>query len=237
MYCNDDVVIPEFIDRSIDIEVGFNGKKLDYFTQLLCDDAFRIPLQTNWVMLIVPDSTNLNAQILNIANNYDPLSHSITQNLDVVNQTKYQNVIGCVFAQDVKIPGEDVAWERTQGYGGYLPAPVTTVRSISNILEVGFLETNKSFSDFFIRHWISLVGYKGLVARKKENSIKSTIYVFQFETTRKPDATLNIRKRFVFNDAVPVLLDSESLGYDAYTNNDNKRQCSFVYSKHAIFEN
>lgn len=236
MYCNENIPVPQFIDRSIDLETAVNGKRLDYFVSLLCDDTFRIPLQTNWALFIIPHSPNLNAQILQIAADYDPMGHSIAQNIGLVNEEKYQNVIGCVFAQDVRLPGENLNWETTTPYGGYLPSPVTTSRVMKNILDVGFLETNRSFSDFFIRHWISLVGYKGLVARSKETSVKSTILVFQFGTTRKPDKMSDVRKIFMFKDAVPIIVGDEDLGYDASTNTNNKRQCSFLYNSHAVLE-
>jgi hypothetical protein len=236
MFCNDNVRIPYFQDRSLSLGTGVLEKKLDYFMSLLCNPDFSIPIQTNWIVFITPESTNLLSTIAKVSKDFDPNPHNVVQAMNDVNSNQYQGVVGCVFAQDIRLPGETISTEFVGGGQGFVGAPIITTRNQYDSLEIGFLETNKSFSDYFIRPWIITVGYKGLVARSEETSVKATFEVLQLGRTTE-DQPSTIRKLFRFRGVAPIRLNQESLGSDAAGNNENKRQCSFVYSDYTITEN
>jgi len=88
------------------------------------------------------------------------------------NQFATDNLIGCVFAREVTVPGETIdAGNVGLDYGGYQAPATSNGRNKYGKLHVVFSETNSSFLDFVIRPWTILVGYYGLLARA-ENSPK-----------------------------------------------------------------
>jgi hypothetical protein len=235
MFCNY-ALPPTFIDNSLGLSVALNERRVEYFTNLLCRPDFSIPIQTNWLILIEPSSPNLIASIVDVAENYEPVKNYISQNIKNVMREDFQQIIGCVFASAIDIPGESLGYEFSGGGGGYRKSPVTNVRGEYGVCEIGFLETNTSFTDYFIRPWLNLVGYKGLAARSPETSVKAQIHIIQLGQTG-PGKPQSIRKYIKLRGAAPVNISSERLSYDNGSNNDLMRQCQFVFTDLSIYEN
>lgn len=234
MLCNFNLQIPEFKDTSQNVDIGLTGRRLDYFINLLCQGTLAIPIQTNWAILIdFQECPNLLPMIKEIAKEFEPSQNYIDNSILEVSQNKYQNIIGCVFAQAVRMPGDSIQIERAGGGQGYASAPITAMRSFPQTLEIGFLETNISFTDFFIKPWLALVGYKGLVARSKQSSIKASFTVIQLAKTERGN---KVRKVTKFTGVAPIYVMDEDLKYDTGSNQNIERQCTFTFSESAISE-
>lgn len=81
-------------------------------------------------------------------------------------QLATENLIGCVFARQVTLPGESItAGNDGLDYSGYRAPAITSGRQSYKKLQIYFVETNSSFIDLVIRPWIILVGYYGFIAR------------------------------------------------------------------------
>lgn len=146
---------------------------------------------SNWPTAIAPESQwfinfdiNSVGALKNISNvqNYDSGSGSdtvwnipqgtVNKLISRENQLATDNLIGCVFAREVTVPGETIdAGNVGLDYGGYQAPATSNGRNKYGKLHVVFTETNSSFLDFVIRPWTILVGYHGLLARA-DNSPK-----------------------------------------------------------------
>jgi hypothetical protein len=150
-----------------------------------------------------------------------------------------QNVIGCIFAQGVVLPGEDISLEYagiSEGSKrGFINAPIINGRANFQPLEVGFLDTNRSFVDGFLRPWSIVVAHKGLIAsRETEEDIKAAIVVHQL-ARNGTDKDSVIRKSFLFTECAPINISGETLDYSGGTEFP-KLQAKFVYNKYAVYD-
>ena len=102
-------------------------------------------------------------------------------------------------------------------------------------MEIDFLETNHSFTDYFIKPWTLLVGYYGLVSRPAENDIKSRITVLQLGKTQQCSTSV-IRKRYTFHDAVPVAVENDDLGYGSDTAGGINKKSTWIYRNYTLDE-
>ncbi len=236
MFCNFNVPIPQFKDKSLRMETSLTGKRLEHFMQMLCTEDFSIPISTNWALLIEMPSENFLREIADTAKSFNPNPWQVDDSIKRVMIPAYQEIIGCIFAQGIVIPGSDSGITfSTTGKQSFMSSPLLEKRNDNSELEVSFLETNTSFTDFFLRPWWNLVQYKGLVARPKESSVKCKFKLFQFKKTQE-DLQSGIRKVVVFNNVVPSKISNESLKYDIGSNNDLFRQANFSYSDFTIIE-
>lgn len=234
MFCNY-AIPPTFIDSSEGLGIALNERRVEYIGNLLCQPDFSIPIQTNWLIFIEPSSPNLIANIVDVAENYEPMKNSISKNIQTVMGENVQSVVGCLFASALRIPGESLGFEYSGGGGGYRKSPVTSSRGDYAECEIGFLETNRSFTDFFIRPWMNLVAYKGLAARSEATSVKAQIHIIQLGQTGAGQPQ-SIRKYIKLRGAAPVGISQEDLKYDNGSNNDLMRQCQFVFNDLTIHE-
>jgi len=102
-------------------------------------------------------------------------------------------------------------------------------------LDITFIETTDSFLDYFMRPWVVAASQFGLFTKRdKENSsqnFKTKIEIYFYDKL-SPDGT-GIRKRLLFNDAVPL----EVGGYEAsYGKTVGMRttKTSWIYSTYEI---
>jgi hypothetical protein len=150
-----------------------------------------------------------------------------------------QNVIGCIFAQGVSIPGEKIKVEYsgiTEGSNrGFINSPIIAGRSDFEPLQIGFLETNRSFIDGFLRPWSILVAHRGLIATENSSSIKARITIHQLARDGT-DVQSRIRKSIIFENCAPISIASENLDYSS-SSDFPKVQADFVYSKYYIVDN
>lgn len=152
-------------------------------------------------------------------------------------QQNTNNLVGCVFAQEVNIPGETIsAVQPDLKWGGLQTPYVIQNRSGFEKLKITFLETNASFADLVIRPWIVLAGHYGLIARDP-SSIKnvkcSFMDVIQFAKT-SPTKSATIRKIVRYYDVVPVSLESVQLSQAE--EGLKRRSTTFIYNGYSVME-
>lgn len=207
---------------------------IPYFHSLMCNWALNIAQQFTWVVVIdAQNKDNLFSKITNTLPELEPTGWDTNEALNATWITQTQDVIGCIFAQGVSIPGEEVIIERagiTEGSKrGFINAPIVNGRTDFTPLQISFLETNRSFADGVLRPWSIIVAHEGLIANN--NSIKANIHVYQL--ARAGENTPNIiRKAWTYFDCVPVSITAEEL---AYTTGDfGKRQVFFTYNYYTL---
>lgn len=207
---------------------------IPYFHRMMCNWAYNIPLQFQWVLVISAQNISyLKNRIKQRIQEVEPDGWNISSTVDTTWTNATQDVIGCIFAQGVDIPGESINVQRvgvSEGSNrGFINAPIITGRSSFSDLQVGFLETNKSFVDGVLRPWSILVAHEGLVAQR--NSIKADITIY--ELSKAGECTPNIiRKQWNFRDCAPVMISSEQKTYSS--NDYPKRQVSFVFNSYQV---
>jgi len=208
---------------------------IPYFHRKMCDWAFNIPLNFQWVLVITAKNKNhLFNKIKQRLPSLEPAGWNIGMSLDTTWTTATQDVIGCIFAQGVSLPGETVNTEHvgiTEGSNrGFINAPVISGRANFNNLEIGFLETNRSFTDGVLRPWSIVVAHEGLIANQL--SIKADIDVYELAKHGECSPTV-IRKVWHFKDCAPINISPEQKSYESSTDYP-KRQAGFVYNSYSV---
>lgn len=215
------------------------NNQIPFFNNMLCQWAYNIPNKFSWVMVITAHNRNyLLNKIKNTMPTYEPPGWDIRQSADATWTESTQDVIGCIFAQGVSIPGESINIDYagvTEGSNrGFINAPIINGRENFKPLRAGFLETNKSFVDGVLRPWSIVIGHEGLIAKPRERSIKSDIFVYQLAKNGECSPNI-IRKAIIFRDCVPINIGEEELTYS----NDSdypKLQVDFVYNSYYVTE-
>jgi hypothetical protein len=207
------------------------GSEVNTFINFLSNPNTQIPVDSNFLIsFVLPKALTTNVwsdQSIDIGytpwdtyeNNWDVDTSLKALSEELKKQT--QGVHGgpvCLFAQGVNIPGESVGVSRPGvldgASGGLISGIVSTERAQYDTLKMDFLETNRSFLDYIIRPWITLVGHYGLITRSKDSTqnIKTDITVTYYD---KNDSKTNagIRKIFVFQGCAPVSLPESSYSY------------------------
>jgi hypothetical protein len=219
------------------------GSPYEYYLQLLSQWPTAIALASQWMVTINFD--NVNSLFNNLQTVIKKREQSewkfnktvISTLLDGGLQHSSENMMGCVFARQVQLPGENIeAGNIGLDYGGFLPPATSNTRGKYEPLSITMLETNASFLDFIIRPWVIMVGYNGLVARNSSNNknVKaSSIDVTMYAKTG-PDTPMGIRKIYRFYNAAPVNIAGETYSYteEGLRYSDVK----FVYDKYAILD-
>lgn len=206
---------------------------IPYFHSLMCQWALNVALPFSWVVVIdAQDKENLFSKISGIKT-FEPGEWDVNEALNATWTEQTQDVIGCIFAQGVSIPGEDITIERagiTEGSkNGFINAPIVNGRADFTPLQISFLETNRSFADGVMRPWSVVVGHQGLIAQ--ENSIKANIHIYQLAKNGE-ESTNIIRKAWTFFDCVPTQITAEELTYG--TGDFGKRQIYFAYNYYTL---
>ena len=210
---------------------------ISYFHEKICSLAYNVPLKSSWVLFIYPNNKDyLLKQVAGLNATYENKEWDVFNSAVKTTEDPVQNIIGCIFAQGVNLPGEDIGIEYsgiTEGSKrGFINAPIINGRKDFEPLEVGFLETNSSFVDSFMRPWAILVAHKGLIATPKDTDIKATIVVHQLSRIGT-DSSSRIRKTFIFNNCAPINIASETLDYSS-SSDFPKLQVKFAYSRYAV---
>ncbi len=215
---------------------------IPYMLSLLCEWPTAIPLSTMWVTLILPQNSDyLLNSIANIGrlevrgSNSTGESWNVFQGLNEVYTPQTQQVIGCSFALGVELPGEsmEIGWAGVPEHSrGFLNGPIGSVRQNNTPLTISFLETNSSFVDMFVRPWMMLTTHKGFFAYPQEQSIKSTVHVFQLAKAGVYNAPI-VRKRYSFFDVVPIAIPGEAVTRSESSNEDS-RACQFAYNYYTM---
>ena len=212
---------------------------IPYFHSMLCQWAYTVAQGFSFVVVIeIQPNSNLISKIKNSLSTLEPVGWKTS---DIVEDTwtdATQNVVGCIFAEGTRIPGESITVEQvgiTEGSKrGFINAPIINGRANFEPLEIGFLETNQSFVDGVIRPWLIIAAHEGLLAQK--NSIKANISIYQLARAINENQNIIrknvIRKHWIFKDCVPVNVTQEDLTYDA--TGYPKKQVQFVYNSYSL---
>lgn len=208
----------------------------DHFLRMLETWSGSIPLQFQWLVLIERFPTALYSDLLQQlepGKDGEKKGWNIKKNVGVSTSYANQRIAGCIFAQGLDIPGEQLTgldYVHAEGSGkrGFVGGLKGGDRVPYAPLTMEFLETNTSFADFVIRPWILLSSHLGLVARPDDNelegrldpqNVKTNITVIQLAKTYQKRSTVP-RKTFRFYNCVPFSLNNSNLPYD---NTDVKR--------------
>jgi len=152
-------------------------------------------------------------------------------------QYSLDSMVGCAFAKQVNTPRESLAAQnRGLSYGGYMAPATSDTRASYDNLTIDFLETNGSFVDFFIRPWLILSSYYGLVARgvdSPKNVKCGQVDVFFYAKTG-PYTSMVPRKIFSYKNVVPINVGQETYSHQADALKIQK--VNFVYDKYSISE-
>lgn len=253
MLTNCGLLSPRWYTNCQNIRPSITGQHIPYFHSMLCEWAYNISLNFFWVIVIDAQQKNhLLNSIVDVAQlepRYKGKWEVTDREVNALFNEQTQDTIGCIFADSVRVPGESVTIQHfggSQRNNGNLKSPAITNRSDLTPLEIGFRETNLSFTDFFLRPWSIITGYKGLISddgslRSPSNasywggSIKSNIHLYQLAkngTTGNPCNESVVRKEYHFYDACPIKINDDELSQDS--SGINKRQVSFTYNYYSV---
>jgi len=233
--------INDFLKTQINVpgDASIETKNISYFHKRICEWAYSIPLKFKWVVIIEAiNKKNLLQQIAGLGAKYENKNWDMFESANVTTNDQVQKTVGCIFAQGVNLPGEDVGIEHagiSEGSNrGFINSPIISGRKNFELLEIGFLETNRSFVDGFLRPWSIIVAHKGLIATEDSQSIKANIIVHQLTNSDEKGSTKSkIRKSFIFENCAPVFISPETLDYSSGSDFP-KLQSKFTYSEYAI---
>jgi hypothetical protein len=193
-----------------------------YFNQILNTWPTAVSLESQWfcyfdinTVTAIKSSLSENLNAFETTSLWKIPNDTVSNLTNAVNQSQTQNLMGCVFARQVTLPGETVdASNQGLGYGGY-QAPVTSNgRQAYSKIKVVFHETNSSFIDFVIRPWIIAVGYYGLVTRTDTTTqVKADIAQMIYLGKTGPRSDTVPRKAVNFYNIFPVAVGGLSNTY------------------------
>lgn len=232
------IITPQVFDMcDFGGQPSITHSQIPYLNKMLCQWAYNVPMKFSWVMVINAHNKNyLINKIKSVVPGYEPPGWNISSMADATWTYSTQDVVGCIFAQGVDIPGENVnidyAGVSEGSNRGFINAPIINGRSNFDFLGAGFLETNKSFVDGILRPWTILAAHEGLLATKREQSIKADIMIYQLAKTGECSPNV-IRKAYVFHDCVPINIAPEQLDYNS-SSDYPKMQAKFVYNSYYI---
>lgn len=150
-------------------------------------------------------------------------------------QMSTENLVGCVFAHEITLPGEKInASNEGVNYGAYLGPATSSTREPYSPLDVVFYESNASFLDFVIRPWTLLVGYNGLVARQpgSAKNVKCDYAYAALLAKTGAGSPLAIRKAFTFNNICPITAPDLTQSYA--DSGKMEKSVSFVYDSYSV---
>ena len=256
MVTNCGFTLPRWFNTNCpNIRPSVTGQHIPYFHSMMCEWAYNISMNFFWVIIIdAQQKSHLMSSITDVANT-EPSQQGkweISQReLNSLYNEQTQHTIGCIFADSVKIPGESVDIAHFGGgqerNNGYLKSPGVVNRADLSPLEVGFRETNLSFTDFLIRPWSVVTANKGLISDDGRltspggasywgGSIKANIHLYQLAKGAGPGEPCTesvVRKEIHFYDAAPIVVSSDEMTYAGDTG-INKRQVHFTYNYYTV---
>lgn len=219
------------------------ANEISIFKDFLSDPNTSIPINSNFVIRFTTFPTALEQNKIQI---FEPgWNVAATQNLllNIANNDNNRN--GFLFVSGITLPVEAVSTTRagmtdffSEHSAGLISGIVAQSRQQQGPIDIAFLETNKSFIDFVIRPWITLVSHYGLLARRKvfntnyptgKDLVKTTVEAVFFDST-KPGT---IRKYYRFKDCAPISI-AAGTSYDYSTASVNIIKTSWAYSKYDI---
>lgn len=186
----------------------------NYFLQAMETWLATPSMISQWIVLFEDFPQSLKQEIIQELEptSGDKAGWNINIPKNLITSFFYQKSIGCVFAQGFNQPQHDAVTRFTEPQRGFLGSPYVTNRAPHQTLRLEFLETNTSFVDTVIRPWAMLVSHRGLVARPKEESVKTNIMVLQYARTNQNLAPIP-RKIWTFFDCAPTQVPQTQYNY------------------------
>jgi hypothetical protein len=215
-----------------------------YYLDLLGSWPTGLALASQW--LIYFDFSNVNGLFNNLQSNLrkQEIGAEWSFNSDVTKylldgkmQSSVDNMMGCVFAREVQLPGESVsAGNEGLDYGGFQAPATANNRTKYEPFGVTMLETNASFLDLIIRPWVISVGYNGLIARNpnSEKNVKCNFADVVMYAKAGAYNPMQIRKVYRFYNLAPISLPGESYSY--MEEGLKYGAVKFVYDRYAILD-
>ena len=236
----------------------------DSFLDILNDWAFSLPLNELWMVFFdVPGIVNNSA--MSAWGENDSVKVTNTESIDLARRSflpgngkdSFMSTMGCAFAQSVIVPQEQNQISKIGPTNrGFLKAPVLEQRQQFGSINVEFLESNLSFTDFLIRPWVVLSSHFGYVARPDINLSTDLVVVnfakggtdFKFKaggssaTQYDPNAdAVNIknergfvaRKMFIFQGCTPINIAPERISYTSEAAVD-RRDTEWTFRKYQV---
>ena len=244
------MMTPRWYDINCGTSPAITSNHIPYFHSLLCEWAYSVPLSFFWVVVIdAQNRSHLINSIMDVGNlepSWMGKWNINQQDIDKIFNEQTQDTIGCIFADQISIPGVN---SMTTGMGGsdingQMKGVGMNGRAENEPIKMQFRETNTSFTDLFLRPWKTVATYKGLLADDGGlsgsasywgGSIKANIHLYQLAKAGTPDAPCTqsvIRKEMHFYDAVPISIDGDTLRMTA--GEANMKQATFVYNYSTI---
>lgn len=239
-------ITPRWYDVNCGFGPSLQTEHLPYMHSMLCQWAYNPALPFFFVVVINLQNKGHLFKAISKLGEVEPrkygawkISNSI---LNAVFNSRTQDTIGCIFAQGCSIPGDGFTSEQFGGgqMGGYLKSPGATTRNNFNMLEIGFYESNLSFTDMFLRPWSIIAAYKGLISDDGSlqgsgpywgGSIKANIDVYALAKAGNGSNHCTpsvIRKEYHYYDCVPSDISDDKL--EMSNRELNQRQVKFLYN-------
>ena len=203
----------------------------EYFYNVLLASANSVPIQSLWISFFTnPVDLNRATQAGLYENGAYGSNWMTVVPAAAVNTA--QGALGILFANAVKIPGEGINTQKigVDGSSGLIKGNIGLGRKDLETVNISYLDTNLSFTDFNIRPWVAMVGHKSL----KDDSLKTTLTVIQFAKTGY-DKLLSPRTIWTFHGACPVSIGQQQINYGA--DKPIYRDVEFVYNHYQINSN
>jgi hypothetical protein len=215
-----------------------------YYLDLLGKWPTGIALASQWFLYFDFSSVNsLMSNLQGVLNDreydshwgYDP--NATRYLLDGSLQYSTNNLFGCAFAREVKLPREEiVAGNEGLEYGGFQAPATSNNRTKYGRLSITMMETNASFIDLILRPWTIAVGYNGLVARQPNSPkyVKCNFVDVVMMAKTGVGSPMGIRKMYRFYNVAPVSIPQESYSY--MEEGLRVSDVEFVYDNYAVFD-
>ena len=206
----------------------FIGQIPFFLNAVLSTPAGALPKGPLWVIVFDFDNNILNT--IKSVKDYEPTMPEpwlIEEALDTVTSQRYQQEKGCMFAQTVSLPGEQILYTR-EGiqYNSYIRGGVGQGRTDFDSVQINFLNTNVNFVDNVIRPWAVMTGHLGMIARPPEKKYRCNLTVYKLGVDRI-DRPPFIAQQFNFWGVCPIGVGGEDLTYS--DNSQITKSAQFVY--------
>jgi hypothetical protein len=218
-----------------------------------------IPLKFLWTINISPRAGSFNKLASNINDVLDTYERTDIRRdwpvrPDVFDsQIDKRGGLGFLFANSVALPSDQfiIGAQEIKLNSGFIPGYYAGGRQAyanSNKLDITFLETNTDVLDYFIRPWIVANSHVGLIERGPGHprDLKCNISLNLYTRDKqsyidrdigivRPFATrfMQLRKTFMFYNAIPFVIQGGQLNYDNSISMDNiSKTVAFTFSRY-----
>lgn len=218
----------------------------DYFLAQMETWATAIPLTTQWIVVVSRYPSCVNTAILQGLEKTDGSKRGfdVDRAFQILTSYPLQKIVGCLFAQGVTLPAEEVGIEQVNinNSRGFLSVPTVGKRADNHSLQIDFLETNSSFTDLVIRPWVIATSHYGFVARdpndptENAKNVKTIINVMQYTRTLHKVSMIP-RKIWTFFNCAPTTVSQQEMTYDRESFGRLINKTTWTFSHYTVENN